>query len=416
MYRKASSLIWLWVALCCLSCRAPEDDDGGAAPSALDRQDMDDSWVAVDSGPWGTLEYRRFFLPLPKIWREAPPRNEPVVWHLPKISPALLQEKIATGPLTDLEKKSWRETCRIEAKGDGVDIHPSPEFRWMLLPESRTKLYQWLAKVTSNEAQVFPFSFPANAQKEWFQDCHLRKELIDAIDHFLYPVGTAVCFADLDLLEEYLDSPEERAELLAVLHRQPYCDLRLRLNQNTDIKSLSLYWGEWQRVERVHRKLKRAIETQREPALPLSQIIPSLPRSLLNTYPSMPRDLSQPQPDCYWTAFNFFNLKPDAHFSEAAYIEEVIKNYHDRVEGSPQYGDIVLLHDATGRPIHAAVYLAADFVYTKNGGHATKPWAIMKMADMKAAYPLQAPLQKSFYRWNPYKNQQPFHMSSTGQK
>ncbi|HEY1169864.1 MAG TPA: hypothetical protein VGH19_00720 [Verrucomicrobiae bacterium] len=406
MFVQAKSyLLLLIAAFCCLSCGIPnvEMEDDEDVPSAQLRQMIDTNWISAETGPWGTLEYRRFFLPLPKPWCEAPARHEQMAWHLTNIAPAKINDLISSGPLTAVEKKLWRDTCQIEAAGDGVIIHPSKEFRWVLRPESRALLYTWLSRHLENEAQVFPFSYPASSRKNWFQSCNLRPELTEAIEHFLYPAGDAVCFADLDLLEEYIAAPEERAELLAVLHRQPCCELRIRFDRQADLGRLAVYWGEWHRTAKVHLKLKNALEASPAPEIAVSKLLPQLPRNLLDTFPPLPRDPSGPQADCYWTAFNFFNRTPDPRFSEAAYIRETLNRYHDRVEGKPAYGDILLLVNTSGQPVHAAVYLAGDFVYTKNGGHPTKPWIIMKIADMKAAYSLTGPKREVYYRWNPNK-------------
>jgi hypothetical protein len=127
-------------------------------------------------------------------------------------------------------------------------------------------------------------------------------------------------------------------------------------------------------------------------------------RSLLNTYPEIPKDATQAQRDCYWTAFNFFNRTPDDRFNDNKFMEKALVAYHDQVEGSPRYGDILFLVDGSGRPFHAAVYLADDLVYTKNGGHFTQPWVIMKLGDLKACYPQAVRSREAYYRWNPQKS------------
>jgi hypothetical protein len=166
---------------------------------------------------------------------------------------------------------------------------------------------------------------------------------------------------------------------------------------------LATYWGEWNRVARVKRKLKEALGKQNEAYVALPNILPPMIRSLLDTFPEIPKNSAQPQRDCYWTAFNFFNRTPDDRFNDSHFMEKALVDFHDKVEGAPRYGDILFLVDATGHPFHAAVYLADDFVYTKNGGHFTQPWVIMKLKDLKACYPQAMPSREAYYRWNPQK-------------
>lgn len=389
--------------LCSISCRQAEDDDGGDAVSAFERHDLDKEWVTAKKGQWGELQYRRFYLPLPKAWLDQSTALEKAVWHIPNMVPAKLQEIMAATPLNDEERRLWKETCELKVTEKGISILPSKEFRWALSPQSRTMLYAWLGQFPDNETLAMPFCYKAHDLNEWLQDNDLSEELVQSIRQLLYTTGDSVCFADLDLIEDKVKDQEERATLLGVLYRHPYCEVRLRIDQKTDIKGLSTYWGEWHRVERVKRKLKETLGKQPETYVSLTSILPPHPRSVLNTFPSLPKSPSEFQPDCYWTAFNFFNRTPDNRFAENAFMEEALVKYHDRVEGKPRYGDLIFLVDASGRPLHGAVYLADDLIYTKNGGHFTQPWVIMKLADMKACYPQPTPVRETFYRWNPQK-------------
>jgi hypothetical protein len=404
MYRRAGIACSLWLAiLCCISCRQAEEDDGGDPISAFERQDLDKEWVKAAAGPWGALEYRRFYLPLPKAWLDHSMVSDKAVWQIPNITPAKLQEIMAATPLNEQERRLWLETCQLQATPTGVSIHPSKEFRWELTAKSRTMLYAWLGQFPENESLAMPFCYQASDLNEWLQDSNLSEDLVQNIRQLLYRIGDSVCFADLDLIEDKVKDREERATLLGVLYRHPYCEVRLRLDQKSDIKALSTYWGEWHRVERVKRKLKETLGNQPEAHIALANLIPPHPRSVLNTFPALPKSPTEFQPDCYWTAFNFFNRTPDNRFADNAFMEEALVKYHDRVEGKPRYGDLIFLVDASGRPLHGAVYLADDLIFTKNGGHFTQPWVIMKLADMKACYPQPTPLRETYYRWNPQK-------------
>jgi hypothetical protein len=416
MYRSANLFLSLFVGLACLSCSAPEPEDAVKETSqqgtaAAIQHYLESDWISGGNGPWGTLEYRRYFLSLPKTWSWEGSKPGPVVWQVADLSAAKVNELIAASPLTELEKALWKSTCRVEDTASGALIHPSSEFRWALLPQSRSMLYNWLATHPGNTALVGAFQYPSNTQQEWLQNSNLRAELTQGIKHFLYPSGAAVKFADWDLLDEFLASDHERTELMNVLCRQPYCELRLRLDQGSDLDKLAEYWGEWDRVELVRQVFKKTLGHHKYAYLPLAEILPSMPRRLLNTFPALSTDTVLPKPNCSWTAFNFFNRTPDQRFCDAGFVVETVRSYHDEISDDPHYGDILLLTDKAGQPVHAAVYLAGDFVFTKNGGHLTKPWAIMRMDDMKAVCP-QTAVKTSGYRWNPEKDQQQYHLSN----
>ncbi len=403
MSNRLGLLAILVAALFGASCRPQAEDDGEDATSAFERKDIDKEWVSAASGPWGTLEYRRFFLPLPQTWLHQSPPPAPAVWAIPDTTVEKLQAVIAATPLSEEERRLWQTTCQVEPNGSGVLVRPSNEFRWSLQPKSRAMLYVWLAQFPENQAQNFPFCYPAASFDDWMQDHHLSAQLSESIRRLVYPVGSSICFADLDLINEQVTDKEMHAELLSILYRRPYCEVRIRIDQKTDIKALSTYWGEWHRVDRVKRKLTETLGTQPQAYASLASILPPLPRSLLNTYPAAPKNPQDIPPDCYWTAFNFFNRSPDNRFTDTAFMEEALAKYHDRVEGKPRYGDLIFLVGSSGHPVHGAVYLADDFVFTKNGGHFTQPWVIMKLADMKSCYPQPTPLREAYYRWNPQK-------------
>lgn len=349
---------------------------------------MDSAWISAGSGPWGALEYRRFYLRLPQCYTEAPLiGSSPVIWRVPKLSAKKLNELIAASSFTALEKSLWLRTCKVEDTTDGVIIYPSKDFRWVLLPRSRSILYNWLAGFSDNVAQNCAFLHSHANRDEWLQNCNLRPELIEAIQHLLYSSGSSARFSDLDLLDEYLSSSSERSELLSVMHRQPYCEVRLRLDNTSDLDAAEAYWGSWGQQERVQQLFEQGLETKNGTGLSLAKLMPAIPKNLLDTFPSLPCGKNEVRTNCFWTAFNFFNDQPDINLCEANYVMETVYNCYDEVAGPLHYGDIIFMTDEAGRPYHSAVYLAADFVFTKNGGHLTQPWVIMKLEDMEAAYP-----------------------------
>jgi len=47
------------------------------------------------------------------------------------------------------------------------------------------------------------------------------------------------------------------------------------------------------------------------------------------------------------------------------------------------------------------VYIAADIVYTKNGGHHFQPWILMKLDDVMVQYASDKPQQLRVFRKKP---------------
>jgi hypothetical protein len=91
--------------------------------------------------------------------------------------------------------------------------------------------------------------------------------------------------------------------------------------------------------------------------------------------------------DCFWTSPNFFNEEPDMRFLDPQFVRDYLHSHYQPITGNPTYGDIVTLVNAHGDGLHACVYIAEDFVFTKNGMNELSPWVIMKMSDMLLYFP-----------------------------
>jgi hypothetical protein len=79
-------------------------------------------------------------------------------------------------------------------------------------------------------------------------------------------------------------------------------------------------------------------------------------------------------------------MTPDTNFLDAAYCQKTLDEEYVSVAEEPVYGDLIVLLNASGQAIHTSVYIADDFVFTKNGVNHTQPWILMRMADMMAIY------------------------------
>ena len=68
------------------------------------------------------------------------------------------------------------------------------------------------------------------------------------------------------------------------------------------------------------------------------------------------------------------------------------------------YGDLIFLLCPDDSPLYAAVYIADDVVFTKNGGNYRQPWILMAWADLVARYPENYALRTVvFHRTGPAK-------------
>jgi hypothetical protein len=66
--------------------------------------------------------------------------------------------------------------------------------------------------------------------------------------------------------------------------------------------------------------------------------------------------------------------------------------------GPYRFGDILFFTTAAGQAIHSCVYLADDFVFTKNGANVISPWLIMKLSDVIDRYSVREEPTIQIYR------------------
>lgn len=349
---------------------------------------LDKEWQTSGCfGAWGQIEYRRFYLDTPLESYPAKPLPQSVTWHAGPMSARHLDELVLRGPFSAEEKSLWRNTCLTEEKDKTLRIYPSAAFRWNLSSQSRSLFYSWLALQPENLAQRYAFTHADNDEMSWLKTAGIRPRLIASVKQLSYRIGTTTKFADFDLLEPLFDSPEERYRLYSSLNRQPYCQVRVRIPNSSALRQAFMdYW----RLE--DRSDPFFVKTYDQPSgngqyIQLDQLLPALPSKILNTFPDTNGDLLKTgKKNCFWTALNFFNRIPDSRLCEADAALETLYRAYQPVWGSLQFGDVIFMVDDQGLPYHAAVYLAADLVFTKNGGDDNRPWVIMKLHDMENLY------------------------------
>jgi hypothetical protein len=118
---------------------------------------------------------------------------------------------------------------------------------------------------------------------------------------------------------------------------------------------------------------------------PVLYVLPPFARQRLYTFP-LPPAAGEPEPNCHWSTFNFFNVKPDDRFFDSAECDRYLGENYYKIVQPGVYGDLVLFFTDKDIVRHSAVYLADDLVFTKNGNNYVTPWIIMRLADLHGGY------------------------------
>jgi hypothetical protein len=345
---------------------------GGADPS----QEM------APIGPAGQIE--AIEIPLANPEGNFPDKAERLAqpkWFFDGFSEQSLTRLFKSCELRPAERKVLVDKRYWETRTNGIVLTPPEQLVWSLSHRGRQQIYSALARSPLNYSQKFPFRFPLNGFDLKFKQSGLPAAQLDRIRRLTYTNGGYLCFTDLRAVQPFL-KPADFKDLIESLYAVPTFLLRLRVAPDSDVEALAKYWGRGGREKMVAPILTALTKVPGGGAINLSYLLPPFARLRLYTFPEAWTDPTVTAQDCLFTAMNFFNETPDTNFLDGAYSRKVLESDYEPVPDNPTFGDVVTLFNQQGEAVHACVYIAADFVFTKNGINAEQPWVLMRLADM----------------------------------
>jgi hypothetical protein len=278
-----------------------------------------------------------------------------------------------------LDRQSWTVTS------NGCVIEPSQALIWFLPGDVRRRLYTTLAQSPQNYPQRAPFRFPPGAFAQSVAASGLKAGRIRQLQELTYTNEDSVCFADLQAAKELL-TKSEFEDLVEMLYQTPTYRLRLHVAPDSDVDALVEYWGKGKRSNLIYPLLSGLRKVPNGASISVPFLLPPYARLRLYTYPESWNDPTAEQQDCLYTALNFFNETPDTNLLNQARAEQILSAEYAPVNGKPTFGDLVMLLDPAGKPLHVCIYIVADFVFTKNGVNDAQPWVFMNLPDVVLAY------------------------------
>ena len=350
--------------------------------------------VVPPGGParaWGHLEFDDFSLEQPED--ALPDCTRPLeipAWFFENFSAAQLTELFNTCALTGAQKTALLDTAKWRITTGGVALTPSREVIFGLSHAARPRIYDELERSEVNLAYRYPYRFRRDGFEEWFAGCNFPAEKLELLRRLTYTNAGALCLADLPALQPIFSTNEFRA-LFGAIYMEPTVLARLWVTPDSDINMLAAYWGRGGRVGKIKPLLKSLAKVPGGGHVNISYLLPTFARLRLYTFSPPAPDTDPAREDCFWTALNFFNEKPDIRLDDRDFIFKTLQSDYAETREAATYGDLVLLLDAAGKTIHVCVYLAEDIVFTKNGADYLQPRVLMKMPDMLARYASNTP-------------------------
>lgn len=341
----------------------------------------------VRTGPWGSLELTPVVLFAPEVELPGDAFSVyPTRWFFRGRDRISLPDHLAAFPFTEEQRRSLIDPARWVEDPEGITVTPDDELVFSLAPEVRSVLYGELGKDERNPQHRIPWTVRADEWEVVVSASGLDASTVDRLDRVAYRVGDRYCVADLPALINRAGDWSERQQLYRFQHATMAYRVRIRVGSEAERAALFDYWGQDGRLEEIRPIVEALGRTGEDPAMDISYLLPGFGRERLNRYPDAERLPVGYRQDCHWTSLNFFEAEPVSAWGTKAGMEEEIRTSYIAVDGPMQLGDLVYLLTPDGEIIHAAVYLAAQLVFTKNGDRLNQPWVIMDLDNLREFY------------------------------
>jgi hypothetical protein len=352
----------------------------------------------LQPGPWGKVTAQPILIEAPASLLSVNFRLGDGRWYFNARSADEVTAFLRANGLTAEQASRVAANAQgVEGRGDLLAATAPEDLVRSLAPEVRSQLYDKLAAVPENFAQVEPFRTTDLHLDQWLDADQLPPELVAEVKGLMWRRGSGLFFSDYNIVADKITSPAVKLELLAQLTHKSSVVLTLHLPADGEIGDLVVYYGVNGRVDKVEPILK-AMGEAGGGTVGFSNMLPSFARARLYRFPDpLPgKDIS---PDCHWSSFNFLNRGlPDDSLNDPAYVGNMLEERYQPVTGRPQFGDIVLLTLPDGSSIHSAVYIADNIVFTKNGPSLAAPFIFSTTEDMLAFYPNSERIRLTYHR------------------
>ena len=352
----------------------------------------------LSDGPWGKITAQPILIEAPASMLSADFRLGDNRWYFAARSATEVAAFLRAAGVDEVTTAKLVSLVREVDETAGLwSVQPPEDIVRGLSPEARSALYDRLAAVPKNFAQVEPFRTTQLHLERWLDPEKLPADLISEVKSLIWKRGSGLFFSDYNLVADHISSPALKIEFLKQLTQKASVVLTLHVPAGGSIEDLVAYYGVNGRADKV-RPVLHGLSEAGGGTLGVSNMLPPFARSRLYRFPdALPgSDLG---PACHWTSFNFFNQgAPDNSLHEVPAVQTLLAEKYRPVSGPPCFGDVVLLRLPDNSSIHSAVYIADNIVFTKNGPSLATPYIFSTIEEMLAFYPNSESIRLAYYR------------------
>lgn len=388
-----------WIAVAVVWYTSSRRSDPVAStPSQSPLEAAPKNFTLCKPGPWGVLEKADIIISPPlEFVGETRPDVMDVPWRFPKMSRDEVDRFLKDCGLSDQQRTTLLERVESDPSSSGVKVVPPQEVVSALTPTVRAKLYHFLGSHDANANIVSAFRF-SGSEDEWLSP-RVPIAVQNVFKSYMYSNGGTLFLADVAAVLASCANEQQQRQALKMMSRNQTIMLKLRVDDAMQIEQLVTYWGRGGRSKDIRPLLESLVSLPGGQSIDIVHLFPAFARQRLYTYAYPSTESNAAGRNCYWTAMNFFNKVPEDRFTNLTEVAKAIEQDYYPIYSEPQFGDLVFFGRSDKEFVHAAVYIADDIVFTKNGSMESRPWMLMPMDRMKEYYPIPAgQLQIKYFR------------------
>ena len=345
--------------------------------------------TAAHAGKWGEMTLVPIVIspPMELVFTDWGFNGRPT-WFFPGANADTVARVLQLAGVSAADAAQLRSEARSEPQIDGVVLAPDPAWVRALTPDTRARIYHLLAKIGLNVDQTQAFRYPGASPEEWLGRSQISPHTRQLVEPLIYRDGDYMLLSDVELVRAEIGSDDEMRRLGKTLFQQPTVIARLSVSRAANLDAIVEYWGRGGRRTEVRPLIESVAGSGADRFIDVIHLLPPFARNHLYCYPKLSAaDLDKPAVvNCLWTSLNFFLPNPDDRFLDEAFALKTLKEDYFVIETNFELGDVVAFLDEDGRIFHAAVYIAANLVFSKNGISAMAPWTLMSLDAVKDYY------------------------------
>ncbi len=347
--------------------------------------------IRCNPGPWGDLSYTPFSIAAPEAL--LPVRTmeaNGTRWFFKGYTADSFVNLLQSTTLTPDQQQQLLGPDMFNIRPDGIELTPSPDMVFSLPRDAREKFYQIIAQSAENDPQMN--YVPKDEVDGWFSANGVSPETKALFRRLCCERGDFLMFSGVAAVLSRLPTYDEKAHFTKALTQQRTMLLRLHLTPQSDIDALTKYWGVGCSHTDVRMMLKSLATIPQGTWMSIVMLLPDQPAAEVYDYPNItdnPLNGPAVNRDCAWTSLNFFNEHPDPSFGTMGGVQKELSTNYAPITDSPRYGDLILFARPDQTLVHAAIYMADDICFTKNGSTLMHPWMLSTIDDVAKHFAFQ---------------------------